>query len=551
MLPRRTFRVGVVLLWVGALTLGLRGAGYFLNVLGVDITGTNNDVFKSRDAPDMSYSSPDGYHYYHPSSPNGYHPSMLHGSSRHLLSLPNCTPRAVEQFPRDYFSQHQRASGAIILHVVLVIYMFLALAIVCDSYFVPSLEVLCDLLHLQTDVAGATFMAAGSSAPELATAVIGVFIAKDDVGLSTVVGSAIYNVMFVISVCGFAAGVVVQLNWWPLVRDCIAYLISIVALILVIADEVITWYESVIFLVLYALYILFMFFNQRLERYWVPKFWCCPREASSVPDQVVVHYEKMQNGEPRTPEGPTETTRVIMGKDGSSASLDSSSSADESATEIHKIVPDESIWHIPSGKWSRLLWIVSLPISVLLYFTTPDCRKETLRKWFLVTFVMSLVWLSFFSFLMVWMITIIGFTISIPDSVMSLTFVAFGVSLPDVVASVLVIKDGLGDMAVSNAVGSNVFDILVCLGIPWFLQTSVLDPGSTVQVYSEGLVYASITLLSTVALLIFGIHLNKWTLDKRISIIFMIIYIAYTLLAAMYELNVFGYFHPSECHSDY
>ena len=33
-------------------------------------------------------------------------------------------------------------------------------------------------LGLSPDVAGATFMAAGSSAPELATAVIGVFVAK-------------------------------------------------------------------------------------------------------------------------------------------------------------------------------------------------------------------------------------------------------------------------------------------------------------------------------------------------------------------------------------
>lgn len=45
---------------------------------------------------------------------------------------------------------------------------------------------------------------------------------------------------------------------------------------------------------------------------------------------------------------------------------------------------------------------------------------------------------------------------------------------------------GLADMAVSNAIGSNVFDILVCLGIPWFLQTCIMNPGSQVQVYSEG-----------------------------------------------------------------
>lgn len=37
---------------------------------------------------------------------------------------------------------------------------------------------------MSPDVAGATFMAAGSSAPELATVVIGVFFAKDDIGVS-------------------------------------------------------------------------------------------------------------------------------------------------------------------------------------------------------------------------------------------------------------------------------------------------------------------------------------------------------------------------------
>lgn len=45
---------------------------------------------------------------------------------------------------------------------------------------------------------------------------------------------------------------------------------------------------------------------------------------------------------------------------------------------------------------------------------------------------------------------------------------------------------GYGDMAVSNAVGSNVFDILICLGLPWFLQTAVISPGSTVKVISKG-----------------------------------------------------------------
>ena len=52
-------------------------------------------------------------------------------------------------------------------------------------------------LGLSPDVAGATFMAAGSSAPELATSTIGLFVTKDDIGVSGVVGSAVFNITLV------------------------------------------------------------------------------------------------------------------------------------------------------------------------------------------------------------------------------------------------------------------------------------------------------------------------------------------------------------------
>ena len=54
--------------------------------------------------------------------------------------------------------------------------MFAGIAIVCDDYFVPALEAIVEKLGLSDDVAGATFMAAGSSAPELFTSVIGEYV---------------------------------------------------------------------------------------------------------------------------------------------------------------------------------------------------------------------------------------------------------------------------------------------------------------------------------------------------------------------------------------
>ncbi len=43
---------------------------------------------------------------------------------------------------------------------------------------------------------------------------------------------------------------------------------------------------------------------------------------------------------------------------------------------------------------------------------------------------------------MVWMVTIIGFTFGIPDSVMGITFLAAGSSVPDALSSVLVVRQG-------------------------------------------------------------------------------------------------------------
>lgn len=99
-------------------------------------------------------------------------------TSRHLSAhkthkLKNCTPPSIEEFPNDFFNQKQRQHGAVIVNFAVAFYMFWAIAIVCDDYFVPCLEIICEKMDLQSDVAGATFMALGSSAPELFASVIG------------------------------------------------------------------------------------------------------------------------------------------------------------------------------------------------------------------------------------------------------------------------------------------------------------------------------------------------------------------------------------------
>ncbi|TRY67329.1 hypothetical protein TCAL_02759 [Tigriopus californicus] len=170
-------------------------------------------------------------------------------------------------FPPDIFTMEQKRSGAVALHILGLIYMFAALAIVCDEFFVPSLDVIIDVIGCSEDVAGATFMAAGGSAPELFTSIIGVFIAFSDVGIGTIVGSAVFNILFVIGMCALFSKTILHLTWWPLFRDCTFYSISLIALIGFFLDEKIEWYEAALLLLIYACYVIFMKFNPNTERF--------------------------------------------------------------------------------------------------------------------------------------------------------------------------------------------------------------------------------------------------------------------------------------------
>ena len=90
------------------------------------------------------------------------------------------------------------------------------------GFQVPALEVIGEKWELSDDVCGATLMAAGGSAPELATSMVGTF-ARSDVGFGTIVGSAVFNVLFVIACCVIWTPEEfrpLELTWWPLARDC-------------------------------------------------------------------------------------------------------------------------------------------------------------------------------------------------------------------------------------------------------------------------------------------------------------------------------------------
>lgn len=68
-------------------------------------------------------------------------------------------------------------------------------------------------------------------------------------------------------------------------------------------------------------------------------------------------------------------------------------------------------------------------------------------------------------------------------------------------------------MGLSSSIGSNTFDILLCLGIPWLIKTSMLPKAALnqwIQINSMGITYSATALLSTLLILYLCIAINKF-----------------------------------------
>ncbi|XP_029304888.1 sodium/potassium/calcium exchanger 3-like isoform X2 [Cottoperca gobio] len=529
-------------------------------------------------------------------------------------------PRAaIHEFPKDIFTKEQRKKGAVCLHALCAIYMFYALALVCDDYFVPSLEKISENLQLSEDVAGATFMAAGSSAPELFTSLIG------DLGVGTIVGSAVFNILVIIGLCGIFSGQTVVLTWWSLFRDSSYYILSVLTLIMVIYDATVVWWESLLLMTMYGIYIIIMKFNSQILAFVTLQLRssgpCCLRsenhgddkmgeDASACNTSMVLLNKGQTHGQeappvimvdellilnphklsfsdaglrimitphfsPRTRLSMagrmliSERQRLIQSsKDGEaspgshggstcnslkrsgSCSLENGGKRPEIGDTESGVKPgvevsqteegegeEDGIFspvRIPGSWCGRVKWLIKWPLGLLLYCTVPNCIRPRWHRWFMVTFVASTLWIAIFSYLMVWMVTIISDTLDIPDYIMGITFLAAGTSVPDCMASLIVARQGMGDMAVSNSIGSNIFDILLGLGFPWALRTLVVEHGSSVSINNKGLVYSVVLLLASVFLTVMSVHLNHWRLDRRLGLGLLFLYAIFLLCSIFF-----------------
>ncbi|XP_039271807.2 sodium/potassium/calcium exchanger 4-like [Styela clava] len=696
---------------------------------------------------------------------------------------------------------HNRCAGEItsgvpalwvLLYIIIILFLFIGLAIICDDFFIASLEAISQRLNLSEDVAGATFMAAGSSAPELFISIAGAG-AGSDVGVGTIVGSAVFNLLIIIALTAALAGKVLCLDWRPFVRDSIFYAMSIVAFIVFSLDTQFTYWESLMLLVLYALYIVVMKFNARLMDC-MGKWNCCscfesrvgpedsdksleiketcpktpdppptrspsPKPVSkaavgpevvatapvdmSPPEKMVSQKESTIPTAPpptslstptpeiRTPESRAESVESKSANDsgicicgsnnGGGASpqpstctscvihvssqpcnmgcvtygsprisrpvsrCPSCTSVKESVTVINgrsqfqnnesrniandvRVVEEKNTYlpnlsatdcdsrqrsdslvtlnltldskstvkknvngsnnvsnsecncenedvkivsetfHetagsidvggpvemgkeaageddgvptivilpclpavknpppekpnssrcIPGSKYVLMyvVYILSFPWVCAFTWTVPKCDTPQKRKWYLASFFLCIAWIALVSWIMIELVEKIGCLLGIDTYTMGLVVVAVGTSVPDAISSVLVAKEGFGDMAVSNALGSNVFDINLGLGLPFFITSLVTSspvsllsplqmclfeslplPFKIVPHVKFGLILL-LVLLVAVAVFMFV----RFKLNRKVTILFIVMYIAFMIYAFVQEKRCYSFF---------
>lgn len=140
-------------------------------------------------------------------------------------------------------------------------------------------------------------------------------------------------------------------------------------------------------------------------------------------------------------------------------------------------------------------------------------------------FTVSILLIAGLSWVLVETAIEISILLNIPEAIIALTVLAIGTSVPDLISSLIVAKQGRGDMAISNAIGSNIFDILVGLGLPFLIV--MLISGGSIEASGQNLTVSSFILFASLIAFAILLLVNRWKINWLTGVILLGLYVAY------------------------
>ena len=297
------------------------------------------------------------------------------------------------------------------------------------DYFVEGSSSVAKRLKVPSIIIGLTIVAMGTSLPETAVSVTASIANNNALAISNVVGSNIFNMMFVIGVCSILATIGVKRE--TIIRDIPLLLIFGYLAFGDKSHMILGRFDGIIFLIIFAVYVLMMVFQAMRARN----------------NQEVVQLETMENEE---------------------------------------------------------LMIMSYPKSLLCI-------------------VGGAAAIAFGGDLTVDAASRIAIDFGMSQNLVGLTIVSIGTSLPELVTSIVAARKNEVDMAVGNAIGSNIFNILMVLGI-----ASAISP---LQLIGENVIDIIVLVVFSVVVWIFGATKKKISRTEGIAMICMYLcYSAYIIM---------------------
>jgi len=285
--------------------------------------------------------------------------------------------------------------------------------------------------NLSDGVRGATINAVASSMPEVFTSLFFLFIMKDAEGFSggigTTAGSAIFNSMVipavaVLAVIGIGLTTKVRASKKVMLRDGLSLLIAELIFIILISGSLLNWYHGLLLMLVYVAYIVYMFWSMdKSEREEM-------LEESHVDVSEIDHVEERRQKPFLLGLITLDLERVFIGK---------------------SKIKDSNAW--------ALLIAATVSIAAVCYLLVLACE-----------------WIGAETYTVPYLGKFHG--LGIPVMFVALILASAASSFPDTIISIKDAQNGQYDDAISNALGSNIFDICFALGFPLFIFTLLYGP---------------------------------------------------------------------------
>jgi len=351
-----------------------------------------------------------------------------------------------------------------VVSIILVIVGFIFLIKGAD-FLVSGASAVAKRFKISEMVIGLTIIAMGTSMPELMVSLTSALDGHSDIALGNVVGSNLANVLLILGICALMSRINIPKETRRIENPlCLIITITLVFLCLNGSEnKMISQPEGILLLVLFAIYLIYLFMNAK------------KKEEPKDNEQVITKTEGETEAVP-----PSNNVKV----------------AEEKMKEKTNNIQEKT------EKKSKTLKTVII-----------DCLK----------IIVGIIALKFGADFVVDNAVNIAEIIGISEKIIGVTIIAIGTSLPELVASITAVMKGENDMAVGNIVGSNIFNILLILGV-----SSAISPINYALSYNFDMIFLVVTCILMALFPYIG--KSGRALDRAEGIIFVTMYLAYILI---------------------